>query len=153
MKRIAIASDHAGFRMKETIKKYLVGKGYAVADMGTDSEERCDYPAFAYALAKAVAFGKFKQGILICKTGIGNSIVANRVPGVRASLCCNYQAAKLTREHNDSNVLVLGSAFVSAAQAKRIASVWLNTAFTGGRHKKRLNQIREIEKDIKKWRR
>ncbi len=153
MKRIAIASDHAGFRMKEDIKKYLKAKGYAVTDLGTDSEERCDYPGFAYALSKAVALKKFGQGILICKTGIGNSIVANRVPGVRASLCYNYQAAKLTREHNDSNVLVLSSAFVKPADAKRITGVWLNTAFTGGRHKKRLNQIREIEKDIKKWRR
>ncbi len=151
MKTVLIASDHAGFRMKEQLKPYLQKKGYAVKDLGTHSQERCDYPATASALAKEISQKRYARGVLICKTGIGNSIVANRFPGVRASLCYNYSAAKLTREHNDSNVLVLASAFVSQAQAKRIAGVWLATPFAGGRHQRRLDQIKAIEKDIKKW--
>lgn len=149
MKDILIASDHAGFRLKEELKSYLKKNKIEVRDMGAYSEERCDYPKFAYALAKEISRGRYKRGVLICKTGIGNSIVANRLPGVLASLCYNAKAARLTREHNDSNVLVLASAFVSPAQAKRILGVWLNTQFLGGRHRKRLNQIKEIEKDIK----
>jgi ribose 5-phosphate isomerase B len=117
--------------------------------LGTYSKERCDYPKFAYALAKGISSGKFKMGILICKSGIGNSIVANRLPGVRAALCYNLKAARLSREHNDSNVLSLGSAFVNNRLAKRIVKVWLHTKFKGARHKRRLNQIRDIEKQIR----
>jgi len=149
MKTIAIASDHAGFGLKEKLKPYLNRAGLKVEDLGTDTPERCDYPEFAYTLAKGVASGKFKRGILICKSGIGNSIVANRLAGVRAALCYNIEAARLSREHNDSNVLVLGSAFVDTGSAKRIVKIWLSTAFLGGRHKRRLNQIRAIEKQIK----
>lgn len=148
MKRIVIASDHAGFALKEKLKPFLQKKGFALKDIGTYSKERCDYPELAYALAKEIALKKFSRGILICKSGIGNSIVANKLPGVRAALCYNATAARLSREHNDSNVLVLGSAFVTGAQAKRIASVWLNTVFAGGRHARRVNQIKKIEKRI-----
>lgn len=145
---IPIACDHAGFVLKEKIKGYLLKKGYKVKDFGTYSQERCDYPFFAAAVARAVSRKKYSRGVLICTTGIGNSIVANRFPGVRASLCYNNKSARLTREHNDSNILVLASAFSNERQAKNILDVWLDTKFTGGRHKKRLNQIKKIEKEL-----
>jgi len=148
MRRIIIASDHAGFSLKEKLKPYLERIGFKIKDLGTHSKERCDYPNFAYSLAKEVSRAKFKRGILICKSGIGNSIVANRLPGVRAALCYNAKAARLSREHNDSNVLVLGSAFVNTKLAKKIVKVWLNTQFLGGRHQRRLEQIKAIEKEI-----
>ncbi|MFH0826343.1 MAG: ribose 5-phosphate isomerase B [Candidatus Omnitrophota bacterium] len=146
---IAIASDHAGFPLKERLRSYLSGRGLKVQDLGTYSEDRCAYPTFAYILAKGVACRKFKRGILICKSGIGHSIVANRFPGVRAALCYNVKAAKLSRQHNDSNVLVLGSAFVDAVLAKRMIKVWLNTKFKGGRHRRRLDILKGIEREIR----
>lgn len=148
MEKILIASDHAGFRLKEKLKFYLKNSGLEVNDLGCYSSQRCDYPKFAYALAKQISSLKFKRGILICKSGIGNSIAANKLPGVRAALCYNVRAARLSREHNDSNVLVLGAGFVSAKLAQRITGVWLKIGFQGGRHKRRLNQIRKIEKEI-----
>ncbi|MFA4854158.1 MAG: ribose 5-phosphate isomerase B [Candidatus Omnitrophota bacterium] len=144
MIKLLIASDHAGFALKEKLKAYLGKKGISVKDLGTYTPERCDYPKYAYDLAKGISSGKYKRGILICKTGIGNSIVANRLPRVRAALCYNLKAAKLCRQHNDSNVLVLGSAFVKADLAKRMAIAWLNTGFLGGRHRRRVNQIEKI---------
>lgn len=144
-KKIIIGSDHAGFALKEKIKAYLQDKGLEVTDAGTYSEERCDYPSFACAVAGAVSTGKFPRGLLICKSGIGNSIVANKLKGIRAALCYNVAAARLSRQHNDSNILVLGSAFVNVPLAKRIAGAWLNTEFQGGRHQRRLNQIKKIE--------
>jgi len=149
IKRIAIASDHAGFTLKEKIKPYLQSKKLGIEDLGTCSKERCDYPGFAYALAKKVSDGRVKRGILICKSGIGNSIVANKLPRVRAALCYNVLAARLSREHNDSNVLVLGSAFVNLKLAKKIIGIWLKTEFQGGRHKRRVDQIRKIERKIR----
>jgi ribose 5-phosphate isomerase B len=148
IRKIAVASDHAGFTLKERIKPYLQSKELEIKDLGTCSKERCDYPAFAYALAKEVSIGRVKRGILICKSGIGNSIVANKLPRVRAALCYNIKSARLSREHNDSNILVLGSAFVNLKLAKKIIGVWLKTEFQGGRHKRRVNQIIEIEKKI-----
>jgi len=153
MKTILIASDHAGFVLKEKLKTYLEKTGFRVKDLGAHSKERCDYPEFAYALAGAVSSRRYKRGILICKSGIGNSIVANRLPRVRAALCYNVRAAKLSREHNDSNVLVLGSAFVNEKLAEAILRVWLKTEFLGGRHLRRLNQITEIEKMIRRAKR
>jgi len=149
MKRIIIGSDHAGFRLKEALKPYLLKSGFKVNDIGTYSSDSCDYPRIAYNLAHQISLGKFGKGILICKTGIGNSMVANRFPGIRAALCYNIKAAKLARQHNDSNVLVLGATFIGNSMAKRIVRVWLKTRFLGGRHKRRLNQIKDIEKDIK----
>ena len=148
-KTILIASDHGGFALKESLKPYLENKGFDVRDLGAFSEESCDYPEFAYCLASKIGKGKFKRGILICKSGIGNSIVANRVPGARAALCVNEKCARLSRAHNDSNILVLGSFFVSVNQAKKITDIWLKTKFEGGRHKRRLNQIKEIERKIR----
>jgi ribose 5-phosphate isomerase B len=148
MRKIIIGSDHAGFKLKQKIKVYLQRFGFKAKDLGTYSEESCDYPIFAESLAKLISRGKYKKGILLCKTGIGNSIVANRFSGVRAALCYNVTAARLSREHNDSNVLVLGSAFVNADLAKRIVKVWLATKFQGGRHRRRLNRIKKIEKKM-----
>ena len=148
MKPILIASDHAGFALKAKLKDFLENRGLKVKDLGTYSKDRCDYPKFAFALAKAISSGKYKRGILACKSGIGDSIVANRLPGVRAALCYNIKAARLSRRHNDSNVLVLGSAFVTEKLAERIINVWLKTGFDGGRHLRRLNQIRKIEKEV-----
>jgi ribose 5-phosphate isomerase B len=148
MKTILIAADHGGFALKESLKPYLKHKGFAVEDLGTFSEERCDYPEFAYRLANKIGKGKFQRGILICKSGIGNSIVANRVPGVRAALCHNEKCSRLSREHNDSNILVLGSIFVKPSLARKITDIWLTTKFKGGRHQRRLNQIKEIERKI-----
>lgn len=147
--KIIIAADHAGFRLKEKLKGYLKKRGFRVKDAGTHSLERCDYPQFAAACAQAVSKGSYKRGILICKSGIGNSIVANKFPGVRAALCYNVKAARLSREHNDSNILVLGAAFVNAKSAQKILSVWLSTEFQGGRHQRRIGQIKKIEREIR----
>ncbi|MFA5092612.1 MAG: ribose 5-phosphate isomerase B [Candidatus Omnitrophota bacterium] len=141
MSKLLIASDHAGFDLKVKLINYLEKKGMGIKDLGTYSKERCDYPLYAYALAKGISSGKFKRGILICKSGIGNSIVANRLKGVRAALCHNVKITKLSREHNDSNVLVLGSAFVNADLAKKMIIAWLATKFLGGRHLKRVKLI------------
>ena len=150
MSVLLIASDHGGYLLKEKLKAYLAATGtISVKDLGPYSKERCDYPSYASALAKEISSGRSKQGILICKSGIGNSIVANRYPGVRAALCYNQKAARLSRQHNDSNVLVLGASFVNASAAKRIAKVWLKTEFQGARHTKRLNLIKRIEKQIR----
>jgi RpiB/LacA/LacB family sugar-phosphate isomerase len=151
MRPILIASDHAGFVLKEKIKAYMKENGFAVKDLGAYSKERCDYPGFAASLAKEISKRHNDRGVLVCKSGIGNSIVANRFPGVRAALAYNIKAARLSREHNDSNVLVMGSAFVKPVLAKRMFKIWMNTEFQGGRHTKRLNSIKKIEKDIKKW--
>lgn len=148
MSKLLIASDHAGFILKEKLKAYLGKKAISVKDLGTYSLERCDYPLYAYDLAKAISSEKFKRGILICKSGVGNSIVANRLPGVRAALCDNIKIAKLSRQHNDSNVLALGSGFVKADLAKRIVWAWLNTKFLGGRHLRRIKLINQIDKKI-----
>lgn len=147
MKEIIVGSDHAGFRLKEKLISFLEKKDFKVVDMGTYTSDRCDYPLIAYEVARSIARGK-KRGILICYTGIGNSIVANRLPNVRAALCYNTKSARLSREHNDSNLLVLGAAFINPTVAKKIVSVWLNTSFVAGRHRKRLNQIRKIEQKI-----
>jgi len=149
--KMLIASDHAGFRLKEKLKAYLEKKHIQIKDLGTYSEERCNYPELASYLAEDISRGIHKQGILICKSGIGNSIVANRYAGVRAALSYSVKAAKFSREHNDSNVLVLGAAFVNEKTAKKIVHVWMETKFLGGRHRKRLNQLKKIEEEIRKW--
>ena len=145
MENIAIGSDHGGVSFKEKLKAYFEKKGYAVKEAGCFSEESCDYSAYAYAVAKEVSSGRCSKGILICKSGIGNSIAANKVKGARAALCYNVKAARLSRQHNDANLLVLGSVFVKETLAKRILNVWLNTEFEGGRHLRRVQQIKEIE--------
>lgn len=148
MSEILIASDHAGFALKEELKAYLQKKSISVKDLGTYSLESCDYPVYAYDLAVNISRGKYKRGILICKSGIGTAIVANRFAGVRAALCHNLKITKLSRQHNDSNVLVLGSAFVKPDLAKRMVWAWLNTKFLGGRHLRRVKLINQIDKKI-----
>ena len=146
MRRILIASDHAGFHLKEKLKFYLEKKlAFKVKDLGVYSDARCDYPRFAYSLAKEISKARFRRGILVCKSGIGNSIVANRLAGVRAALCYNVKAARLSRQHNDSNVLVLPSGFLKGEYLKKVILTWLKTGFEGGRHLRRLKKVREIE--------
>lgn len=153
MKKIIIGSDHGGFRLKEKLKAHLRKKGFLVKDVGTYSEESCDYPLYAYRVAKEVSRGSMKQGIVICKSGIGTAIVANKLPRVRAALCYNIKAAVLSRKHNDANVLSLGSQFVSTAKATVIVDAWLSTEFEGGRHARRLGLIRDIEQKVRSCRR
>jgi len=150
MEKIIIGSDHGGFALKEKLKKFLEKSGYALKDAGCFSGESCDYPVYAYEVARGVSAGKFSRGILICKSGIGNSIVANKLSRVRAVLCYNLKAAKLSRLHNDANVLVLGALFVREPLAKRIVKVWLETEFEGGRHLRRVKQIIEIERKLRR---
>lgn len=142
---VAIGSDHGGFALKEALVAFLESRGIPVKDFGAYSEESMDYPDTALGVARAVARRKACCGILVCKTGIGNSIVANKVKGVRAALCYNLKAAVLSRQHNNANVLVLGAFFVSAAQAKKITQAWLSTDFEAGRHSRRLKKIERIE--------
>ena len=149
MTKLLIAADHAGFVLKEKLKAYLQKKAISVKDLGTYSKDRCDYPLYAYELAKNISNKKYQRGILICKSGIGTAIVANRLPGVRAALCHNLKITKLSRQHNDSNVLVLGSAFVKADLAKRMVWAWLNTKFLGGRHLRRIKLINQIDKKLR----
>ncbi len=149
MNELLIAGDHAGFILKEKLIAYFLKKKICVKDLGTYSSQRCDYPKYALELAKNISLGKFKRGILICKSGIGNSIVANRLPGVRAALCDSVKITKLSRQHNDSNVLVLGSGFVKADLAKRMVWAWLNTKFLGGRHLRRVKLINQIDKKMR----
>jgi len=149
---ILIGADHGGFSLKEKLKSYLLKQGFSVKDVGTHSSERCDYPEFAARLAALISRGAYRRGLLICKSGIGNAIVANRFPGVRAALCYTLRSARLSREHNDSNVLVLGSLFVKEPLARRMVNLWLKTKFMGGRHNRRLNQIRRIERELKEKR-
>ncbi len=145
-KTLAVGCDHGGFSLKEALVPYLRREGWRVRDFGTFSEASMDYPDTAARVARAVGTGRAGWGILICKSGIGNSIVANKIKGVRAALCYNLKAAQLSRRHNDANVLVLGALFVSAPKAKKICTLWLKTHFEGGRHRRRLKKIEGIEK-------
>lgn len=143
--KVAIGSDHAGYEYKEMIKKYLEEKGFEVIDKGTYSNERTDYPIYAEKVAKAVANGEVDRGILICGTGIGMSITANKIKGVRASLCPNDFMAKMARKHNNSNILCLGQRVVGTDHALSIVDTFFSTEFEGGRHQKRISLISEIE--------
>ena len=145
-KTIAIGCDHGGFSLKEALVAYLRRRGWRVKDFGTFSGASMDYPDTAAQVARSVGRGRAGRGILICKSGIGNSIAANKIKGVRAALCYNLKAARMSRRHNDANVLVLGALFVSGPQAKKICSAWLKTDFEGGRHRRRLKKIERIEK-------
>ena len=146
--KLAIGSDHAGFAFKAALVEWLKsseGGAHQVLDVGTDSEESCDYPDFAKAVAQAVAKKRAAKGILLCGTGIGMAIAANKVRGVRAALCNDLFTARLSRQHNDANVLSMGGRIVAFGLADEILTLWLSTSFEGGRHQNRLNQIAEIE--------
>ncbi len=143
---IAIASDHGGFDLKEAVRKHLEEKRIACRDFGTDSKASCDYPDFAGAAAKAVADGECERGIVICTTGIGVSIVANKVNGIRCGLCTNVTQARLTREHNDANMLALGAGITGQTAAMDIVDTFLSTEFSHGeRHERRVRKIAEYE--------
>lgn len=139
--RVAIGSDHAGFRYKEMIKSHLIAQGHEVQDFGTHSEEPVDYPVFIRPAALAVARGECERGIVLGGSGNGEAIVANRVPGVRCSLCWNTESARLGRAHNDANMLSLGERMVTQAEALAILDVWMTTRFDGGRHRERIRLI------------
>jgi glycine hydroxymethyltransferase len=140
-KTLAIGSDHGGFKLKETLKSHLQEQGITVLDLGTNSLESTDYPDFAHAVAQSVARGEAEEGILVCTTGVGMSITANKVPGIRAALVFNEEMASLCRQHNNANVLCLGEKLVTAEQAKRIIDTFLNARFEGGRHERRVNKM------------
>lgn len=145
--RIAIGSDHAGFPVKETVRTYLESAGYAVSDLGTSSEQSVDYPDYGQAVGKRVVSRQADFGIAVCGTGIGISIAANKVPGVRAALAHDLNTARLAREHNDANVLALGGRIVTGEAAIEMVQVFLTTAYLGGRHQRRLDKIAAIEKE------
>ncbi|MGH2680469.1 MAG: ribose 5-phosphate isomerase B [Actinomycetota bacterium] len=144
--RIALGADHAGFPLKEDLKAFLVERGHEVSDLGTDSTAPVDYPPFCAAAAHAVARGEADRAIVLGGSGQGEQIAANKVDGVRAALCHDPFLALLSREHNDANVLAMGARVVAPAFAREIVGVWLDTAFEGGRHVPRLEQIAQIER-------
>jgi ribose 5-phosphate isomerase B len=141
--KIIIGSDHAGFALKEALKRVFDG----MTDVGTDSEDSVDYPDFGARVAHAISSGEFERGILICGSGVGMSIVANKFPGVRAALCTDTETARLSRMHNDANVLVLAGRRTDTDTAVAIVDVWLATPFEGERHARRLDKIRNIEEE------
>lgn len=144
---IALGSDHGGYKLKEEIKKYLDEIGLEYKDFGTHNEERCDYPEFAEKVAKAVQSKECEKGILVCGTGFGVSIVANKFKGIRCASCWNEEVAKLLKEHNNANVLALPGRFINVSQAIVILRTWIAAEFMAGRHSERLQMIENIEKE------
>ncbi len=142
---VAIGTDHGGYELKEQLKGHLRDWGYTVLDMGTDSTAAVDYPDFAEAVANAIVRGEAWRGVIIDSAGIGSSIAANKVPGVRAALCYDRATARNSREHNDANLLSLGARMIPAEVAREILAIWLETPFAGGRHQRRVDKIRAIE--------
>ncbi len=147
---IALGCDHGGYELKEVIKKYLDKQGVAYKDFGTNSMESVDYPEYAEAVANSVASKEAEKGILVCGTGVGMSIAANKIPGIRAALISDCFSAKATREHNDSNILCLGGRVLGENLALMIVEIWLNTAYIGAHHAKRLEMIQKMEDKAKK---
>ena len=139
--KIAVACDHGGLNLKKALIEYLVKNGYEYVDFGTNSTDSCDYPDYALPAAESVANGECDRGIVICSTGIGVSIVANKVPGVRCAHCHDTYSAKYTRLHNDANVLVMPGRYISTEEADMIMTEFFNTAFEGGRHQRRIDKI------------
>lgn len=143
---VALASDHAGFRLKEIAKAILVELGIPTEDFGTHSEDSVDYPDFAKLALASILQGRSERGVLVCGSGVGMSIVANKYPGIRAALVSDVQTAEMSRKHNDANVLVLPGWKLGREDAEAILKVWLRTEFEGGRHQRRLDKIRTLEK-------
>lgn len=143
--KIGIGNDHSALELKAEIVGLLQKKGYEVVDYGTNSAVSCDYPVYGKAVGEAVAAGKITQGILICGTGLGISLAANKIKGVRAAVCSEPYTAKMARAHNDCNILAFGARVVGAEMAKMIVETWLDTKFEGGRHQKRVDMIMEEE--------
>ena len=142
---IAIGCDHGAFALKEKLKEHLTARGQEYKDFGTYSLDSCDYPDFGAAAARAVASGECDRGIVMCTTGIGISISANKVNGIRCALLSDKMSARLTREHNDTNMMAIGAAVVGEKLALEIVDVWLDTAFEGGRHQRRVDKIMALE--------
>ena len=145
--KIAIGCDHAGFELKEDLKIFLRERGVEVLDFGTQDGAPIDYPEIGIAVAEKVSTGAIPRGILICGTGMGMSIVANRFQGVRATLCHDLYTARMSREHNDSNLLVLGGRLLGKGIAREIVGIWLETEFLGGNHRRRVDQIARLDED------
>ena len=139
--KIAIASDHGGYQLKEEVKKYLEDRGIEILDLGTNSEESVDYPEYGHACGEAVASGKADRGIVCCGTGIGISIAANKVKGVRCALCTDVNMAVMTRKHNDAIMLAMGGRTTDKKTALEITAAWLDTEFEGGRHQRRVDML------------
>lgn len=144
--KIVLGSDHAGFSLKETIKEHLSSQGWEVIDCGTDSEESVDYPDFAEKVGRTICDGICEKGILVCGTGIGISIAANKLPGIRAAVCHDVFTAQASREHNDANILAMGARVLSPSLALEMVDTWLATSFSGGRHQRRIDKIAALEK-------
>lgn len=144
-----IASDHGGLELKEAVKGYLGGRGIEVRDLGTMNADSVDYPDFGERVARAVSRGEAENGILICGTGIGMSIVANKFPGVRAALVTDEFTARMSKEHNNANIIVMGGRVLTPEESCRMINVWLDAVFEGGRHQRRLDKIAQIEEDIR----
>jgi ribose 5-phosphate isomerase B len=145
--KLAIGSDHAGFALKERLRATLLAWGHEVADQGTDSEASTDYPLFAAKVARAVGEGRAERGLLVCGTGIGMAIAANRLPQVRAANCNDIYSVRLAREHNDANVLTLGARVVAAEHAEALLREFLATPFAGGRHQRRVDQLAHLAEE------
>lgn len=143
--KISIACDHGAFQLKERLKTYLTGQGHQVVDCGADSAQSCDYPDFAAPAARLVAEGSCERGVVLCTTGIGMSIAANKVKGIRCALCHEPLSAEMTRRHNDANMLAMGAGIVGPMLAERITDIFLNTPFEGGRHQRRVGLMMDIE--------
>jgi ribose 5-phosphate isomerase B len=144
-----IASDHGGLELKESIKAYLEKRGIEIRDLGTDNGNSVDYPDFGERVGKAISTGEADKGILICGTGIGMSIVANKFQGVRAALIWDEFTARMSKEHNNANIIVLGGRMLTEEKANQMVGLWLDANFEGGRHQKRLDKIAQIEDDIR----
>lgn len=144
--KIAIGNDHTALEMKGEIKKFLEEKGYEVIDYGTDSAESCDYPIYGEKVGNAVASGEADLGIAICGTGVGISLACNKVKGIRCCVCSEPYTARLSRMHNDSNVLAFGARVIGPEMAKMITEEWLNAKYEGGRHQRRVDQVMDIER-------
>ena len=144
--KIVIGSDHGGIHLKEVLKQHLADRGIEVHDAGTYTEESCDYPDIALQICREITEGKAERGVLVCGTGIGMSMVANKVKGIRAALCGDVFSATMSREHNDANVICLGERVLGPGLAVSILDAWLDTEFAGGRHGRRVNKIMDIEK-------
>jgi len=145
MMAIALGADHAGFRLKEDVKAWLEARAYEVVDLGTGSLESVDYPDFAAAVGLAILAGKAERGVLVCGTGIGMAMAANKLVGIRAAACSDAYTARMSREHNDANVLALGARITARDAAIEILSAWLTATFNGGRHARRLEKLGELE--------
>jgi ribose 5-phosphate isomerase B len=146
MASVALGADHAGWELKEALKAWLIDQGHQILDFGTHSPDSVDYPDYAAQVAEAVAADKVETGVLVCGTGIGMAIAANKVPGVRAATCTDLYTARMSREHNDANVLALGGRLLGDEAAAEILATWLDTAFAGGRHRQRIDKIAALER-------